>query len=86
MVAEMADPRCVEGRPVPLQVAHEDADPHDIGQARAGRGEDGGQVSEDLVRLLACLSRPCTGLPSAVSITLTTPDSGFWAVGRCEYD
>src|SRR5579862_1083267 len=58
----MADPRLVEGRPVALQVPHEDADPYDIRQVGAGRSEDGGQVSEDLVRLLGCLSRPPASL------------------------
>jgi hypothetical protein len=62
VVAEMADPRRVEGGPVLLQVPHEDADAHHIGQAGAGCGEDGGQVREELVRLLACLSRPPAGL------------------------
>jgi hypothetical protein len=62
----MADPRLVEGGPVPLQVPHEDAHPYHIGQADACCGQDGGQVGEKLIRLLGRLGRPPAG-PRIVS-------------------
>jgi hypothetical protein len=62
VIAEMAGPRFVKSRPVPLQVSHEDAGPHDVGQAGACRGQDGGQIREDLVRLPAGLGWQPAGL------------------------
>ena len=51
VVTEPLRPDLVESRPVPLQIPHDDADPHHVGQLGAGRGQDGGQVVEDDVHL-----------------------------------
>jgi hypothetical protein len=51
VLAEALDPDLVEDGPVVLQVAHDDPDPHDVAEPGAARGQDRGQVVEQLVRL-----------------------------------
>ena len=51
VITETFDPDLVEGGTVPLQIAHHDSDPDDIGQLGARRRQDRDQVVEDLLGL-----------------------------------
>ena len=55
MVTEPFDPHLVERRPVPLQVPHDDADPHHVSELGIRRRQDGDQVVEDEVGLGRCI-------------------------------
>ena len=83
-VAEMADPRLVEGRPVPLQVPHEDADPHDIGQA----GPAADKMAARFAKIWSASwpasagSRPvCGSFPNRAETKIQPPDSTACGTG-----
>jgi hypothetical protein len=55
VLAEPLGPDLVEHRPVTLKIPHDDANPHHVGQRRAGGGQDRLEVGEDLFRLSPCV-------------------------------